>query len=102
MTSADVESLEYSYPIIVHRYSHLLRRSRKIPWRLRDRLVEPLDRDMLCIGFGEGRRIPAMGVPGPSPTDIDFKVGRVELKKVGKTNVVPAPTSWKRSSPAKP
>ncbi len=26
--------------------------------------VEPLYKDMLCIGFGEGRRIPAMGAAG--------------------------------------
>ena len=38
--------------------------------------VEPLDGDMLCIGFGEGRRIPAMGAAGAYSTDIDTKVGR--------------------------
>jgi N-methylhydantoinase B len=47
-----------------------------------------LDKEMMCIGFGEGRRIPAMGAAGAASTDIDSKVGRVELKKDGKVDVV--------------
>jgi N-methylhydantoinase B len=50
--------------------------------------VEPLDKDMLCIGFGEGRRIPAMGAAGAASRDVESKVGRVELKKSGKVEVV--------------
>ncbi len=35
---------------------------RKVPWRVRNGMGGgTLDKDMLCIGFGEGRRIPAMG-----------------------------------------
>ena len=43
--------------------------------------MEPLDKAMLCIGFGEGRRIPAMGAAGASSRDTDSKVGRVQLKR---------------------
>ena len=49
--------------------------------------VEPLDGDMLCIGFGEGRRIPAMGAAGAKSALVDKKVGRVELKRAGKVEV---------------
>jgi N-methylhydantoinase B len=45
--------------------------------------VEPLDKEMLCIGFGEGRRTPAMGAAGARSTMIDEKVGRVELNRGG-------------------
>ena len=43
---------------------------------------------LLCIGFGEGRRIPAMGAAGARSHLFDDKVGRVELKRDGKVNVV--------------
>ena len=67
LTSGDVELLEYSYPIIIHRYSLMTdsggagkyRGGSGTAWE-----VEPLYKDMLCIGFGEGRRIPAMGAAG--------------------------------------
>jgi N-methylhydantoinase B len=45
--------------------------------------VEPLDKEMLCIGFGEGRRIPAMGAAGAKSRLIDEKVGRVEINRAG-------------------
>ena len=90
LTSGDVELLEYSYPIIIHRYSLMtdsggagkFRGGSGTAWE-----VEPLDKDMLCIGFGEGRRIPAMGAAGATSQLIDTKVGRVELKRDGKTDV---------------
>lgn len=41
----------------------------------------------MCIGFGEGRRIPRMGAAGALSRDIDTKVGRVELRIDGKTEV---------------
>ena len=50
--------------------------------------VEPLDKEMLCIGFGEGRRIPAMGAAGAVSQLVDQKVGRVEMKRGGKTEVI--------------
>lgn len=42
---------------------------------------------MLCIGFGEGRRIPAMGAAGAKSAMVDTKVGRVELRRDGKVEV---------------
>jgi N-methylhydantoinase B len=41
---------------------------------------------MLCIGFGEGRRIPAMGAAGAASKLVSSKVGRVELKRNGRTD----------------
>jgi N-methylhydantoinase B len=43
---------------------------------------------MLCIGFGEGRRIPAMGAAGAVSQMVDSKVGRVQFKRGGDTQVV--------------
>ena len=90
LTSGDVELLEYSYPIIIHRYSLMtdsggagkFRGGSGTAWE-----VEPLNGDMLCIGFGEGRRIPAMGAAGAKSALIDRKVGRVELRRGGKVDV---------------
>ena len=90
LTSGDVELLEYSYPIIIHKYSLMtdsggagkFRGGSGTAWE-----VEPLDKEMLCIGFGEGRRIPAMGAAGAKSNDIDSKVGRVMLTRGGKPEV---------------
>lgn len=86
LTSGDVELLEYSYPIIIHRYSLIedsggageFRGGSGTAWE-----VEPLDRDMTFITFGEGRRIPAMGAAGATSKLIDSKVGRIEVKRGG-------------------
>jgi len=90
LTSGDVELLEYSYPIIIHKYSLMtdsggagkFRGGSGTAWE-----VEPLDKEMLCVGFGEGRRIPAMGAAGAKSKDIDSKVGRVMLTRGGKPEV---------------
>ena len=82
LTSGDVELLEYSYPIIIHRYSLMtdsggagkFRGGSGTAWE-----VEPLSDDMTFITFGEGRRIPAVGAAGAASTMIDTKVGRLEL-----------------------
>ena len=82
LTSGDVELLEHSYPIIIHRYSLMtdsggagkFRGGSGTAWE-----VEPLNDDMTFITFGEGRRIPAVGAAGASSTMIDEKVGRLEL-----------------------
>jgi N-methylhydantoinase B len=84
LTSGDVELLEYSYPIIIHRYSLIedsggageYRGGSGTAWE-----VEPLDRDMTFITFGEGRRIPAMGAAGATSRLVDRKVGRIEVKR---------------------
>jgi N-methylhydantoinase B len=57
LTSSDVELLEYSYPIIIHRYLSIsdlagagkFRGGSGAAWE-----AEPLDTEMLCIGFGDG------------------------------------------------
>ena len=76
LTSGDVELLEYSYPIVIHRYSLIedfgaagkYRGGSGTAWR-----VEPLDREMTFITFGEGRRIPAVGAAGAVSKMIDFE-----------------------------
>lgn len=91
LTSGDVELLEYSYPIIIHRYGLMTdsagagkhRGGSGTAWE-----VEPLDGEMMCIGFGEGRRIPAMGAAGAASQLIDRKVGRVELRRQGQLEVI--------------
>ena len=91
LTSGDIELLEYSYPIIIHRYSLMtnsggagkFRGGSGTAWE-----VEPLDKDMTIITFGEGRRIPAMGAAGAASKMIDHKVGRLELKRGGKIEVI--------------
>jgi len=91
LTSGDIELLEHSYPIIIHRYSLMtdsggagrLRGGSGTCWE-----VEPLDSDMTLITFGEGRRIPAMGASGAESTDIDTKVGRLEVTRNGQTEII--------------
>ena len=91
LTSGDVELLEYSYPIIIHRYSlmtdsggaGLYRGGSGTAWE-----VEPLDDEMTFIMFGEGRRIPALGASGAASKMIDTKVGRLERKADGKSEIV--------------
>ena len=78
LTSGDVELLEHSYPIIIHRYSLMtdsggagkFRGGSGTAWE-----VEPLDDDMTFITFGEGRRIPAVGAAG-AQVDDDRQQGR--------------------------
>jgi N-methylhydantoinase B len=91
LTSGDVELLEYSYPIIIHRYSLMTdsggagkyRGGSGTCWE-----VEPLDKPMTFITFGEGRRIPAVGAAGAKSTMIESKVGRIEFHRQGRTDLV--------------
>ena len=91
LTSGDVELLEHSYPIIIHRYGLMtdsggagkFRGGSGTCWE-----VEPLDKDMTFITFGEGRRIPAVGAAGAQSRMIERKVGRIEFTRDGKTEVV--------------
>ena len=91
LTSGDVELLEYSYPIVIHRYSLIedsggagkFRGGSGTAWE-----VEPLDRDMTFITFGEGRRIPAVGAAGAISKMVDAKVGRIEVKRDGKVETI--------------
>jgi len=91
LTSGDIELLEYSYPIVIHRYSLMTdsggagkyRGGSGTCWE-----VEPLDKPMDFITFGEGRRIPAMGAAGAKSRMIEPKVGRIEFTRGGKVEVV--------------
>lgn len=91
LTSGDVELLEYSYPIIIHRYSLMtdsggagrFRGGSGTCWE-----VEPIDKPMTFVMFGEGRRLPAMGAAGAVSGMVDSKVGRVEFNRGGEIELV--------------
>ena len=91
LTSGDIEMLEYSYPIIIHRYSLMVdsggagkfRGGSGTCWE-----VEPLDKPMTMITFGEGRRIPAMGAGGAKSEFIEPKVGRLQITREGEEKVI--------------
>ncbi len=91
LTSGDVELLEYSYPIIIHRYSLMtdsggagrFRGGSGTCWE-----VEPIDKPMTFITFGEGRRIPAMGAAGAVSRMVEPKVGRIEITRGGETETI--------------
>jgi N-methylhydantoinase B len=91
LSSGDVELLEYSYPIVIHRYSLLedsggagkFRGGSGTAWE-----VEPLSGQMTFVSFGEGRRIPAVGAAGAASKLIDSKVGRLELRRGGQVQTV--------------
>lgn len=91
LTSGDIEMLEHSYPIIIHEYGLMtdsggagkFRGGSGTRWE-----VEPLDRDMTLITFGEGRRIPAMGAAGATSAMVEKKVGRLEVTRQGATQVI--------------
>lgn len=84
LTSGDVELLEHSYPIIIHSYSLMTdsggagkyRGGSGTCWQ-----VEPIDKPMTFVMFGEGRRLPAMGAANARSAMIDPKVGRVEIMR---------------------
>lgn len=91
LTSGDIELLEYSYPIIIHRYSLMTdsggagryRGGSGTCWE-----VEPLDGPMTFVTFGEGRRIPAVGAAGARSGYVEPKVGRIEFRRQGRTDLV--------------
>ena len=91
LASGDVELIEYSYPIILHRYSLMtdsggagkFRGGSGTCWQ-----VEPLDKPMTFVMFGEGRKYPALGSAGAFSTLLDTKVGRVEITRNGKVEVI--------------
>jgi N-methylhydantoinase B len=83
LTSGDIEILEHSYPIQIHRYGLVTdsggagknRGGCATAWE-----VEPLDHEMTVISFGEGRHYPALGAQGAGSARADLKLGRVERK----------------------
>ncbi|MDO4683342.1 MAG: hydantoinase B/oxoprolinase family protein [Lautropia sp.] len=84
LSSGDIEILEYSYPIQIHRYGLVEdsggagynRGGCATAWE-----VEPLDHDMTAVSFGEGRVYPSIGANGASSTEPERTLGRVELKQ---------------------
>jgi N-methylhydantoinase B len=96
LNSGDIEMLEYSYPIVIHGYSLVTdsagpgryRGGSGIKWE-----VEPLDHEMTVVGFGGGRRFPAVGANGAAPKDPMPTLGRLELnlksgQEIKRTNVM--------------
>lgn len=91
LASGDTELIEYSYPIILHQYSLItdsggagkFRGGSGTIWE-----VEPLDKPMTFIMFGEGRKHPSIGSAGAFSTLLENKVGRVEIKRNGKTEII--------------
>ncbi len=91
LTSGDVELLEYSYPIIIHRYSLMTdsggagkyRGGSGTCWE-----VEPIDKPMTFITFGEGRRIPAVGAAGAKSEMVEPKVGRIEISREDRVDLI--------------
>lgn len=91
LTSGDIELLEYSYPVIIHRYGLITdsggagayRGGSGTCWE-----VEPLDKPMTFISFGEGRRIPAMGAAGARSALVEPKVGRIEIRRGDQVEVI--------------
>jgi N-methylhydantoinase B len=43
---------------------------------------------MTLVTFGEGRRIPAMGAAGAKSAMVEPKVGRLEITRGGKTEII--------------
>ena len=91
LNSGDVELLEHSYPIIIHQYNLMTdsggagkyRGGSGTCWE-----VEPIDRPMTFVMFGEGRRIPAMGAADAKSGYLNPKVGRVEFNRGGEIEEV--------------
>lgn len=91
LTSGDVELLEHSYPIVIHEYGLMIdsggagkhRGGSGTRWE-----VEPLDKPMDFITFGEGRKYPATGAAGAKSTMIESKVGRIEITREGRVDLI--------------
>jgi len=91
LTSGDIELLEYSYPIVIHEYGLMVdsggagkhRGGSGTRWE-----VEPLEKPMDFITFGEGRKYPATGAAGAKSTMIEPKVGRIEIIRGGKVDLI--------------
>lgn len=91
LTSGDIELLEYSYPIVIHEYGLMVdsggagkyRGGSGTRWE-----VEPIDKPMDFITFGEGRKYPATGAAGAKSRMIEPKVGRIEITRGGKVDLI--------------
>ncbi len=83
LSSGDIEIMEYSYPIQIHRYGLVQdsggagyhRGGCATVWE-----VEPLAHEMTAITFGEGRHYGALGANGAESARPALKLGRIERK----------------------
>jgi len=84
LSSGDVELLEHSYPIIIHRYgliedsagAGLHRGGSGTEW-----VVEPIGHEMTVVAFGEGRQIATQGAAGAVNRLDEPKLGRIEITR---------------------
>lgn len=87
LSSGDVELLEYSYPILIHKYGLIpdsggageYRGGSGTQWE-----VEPLGHTMNIIGFGEGRLLPTVGASGAKNTLLEPKLGQLVISRSDK------------------
>jgi N-methylhydantoinase B len=80
LMSGDIELLEYSYPILIHRYSLMTDSGGAGEFRggSGTRIeIEPLDHAMTVVGFGEGRQLPTSGAAGATNALLEPKLGRL-------------------------
>lgn len=97
LISGDTEVLEYQYPIIMHRYELMTdsggagerRGGSGTRWE-----VEPLDREMTFVAWGEARQNATPGSQGATNKVLDPKLGRIMVQRkdgtteVSKVNIV--------------
>ena len=84
LSSGDIELLEHSYPIIIHRYGLLqdsggagkYRGGSGTAWE-----VEPRDHEMQVIAFGEGRQIATLGAAGAENRLLEPKLGKLVVDR---------------------
>jgi N-methylhydantoinase B len=84
LSSGDIELLEHSYPILIHRYGLIedsagagrYRGGSGTCWE-----VEPLGHEMTVASFGEGRQLPTRGAAGAEDSLIENKLARLEIHR---------------------
>ncbi|MHA6140056.1 caprolactamase subunit beta [Pseudomonas mohnii] len=84
LMSGDIELLEYSYPILIHRYSLMTDSGGAGEFRggSGTRIeIEPLNHAMTVVGFGEGRQLPTSGAAGANNVLLEPKLGRLIHRK---------------------
>ncbi len=95
LSSGDTELLEYSYPIIIHRYgliqdsggAGMYRGGSGTVWE-----VEPIGHEMTVVAFGEGRQIPTMGAAGAENRLLEPKLGKLVVQREGDAQIHKANT----------
>ncbi|POA77738.1 hydantoinase B/oxoprolinase family protein [Pseudomonas sp. DP16D-R1] len=84
LMSGDIELLEYSYPILIHRYSLMTDSGGAGEFRGGSGThieIEPLNHAMTVVGFGEGRQLPTSGAAGANNVLLEPKLGRLIHRK---------------------